>query len=178
MDRKQTYYTITDEAVDAIMRKAVPRLLDETPAFYDGLMERLLAALHDHTAEPRLLYRLAVNLHGLEEHRLKLISREKSEEIFAAAIRFCRNQGPFEVFPEANYHPRAFIDPRMREYIYDHGGRIDDKSGMIYISRKNIETMHRVSKSLADPDRLTLDLPTTNGSCLIFEGQHFTITED
>lgn len=171
---------------EAMMKAALPKLCREAPAFFDGLMERISYALDDGLNQPRTLYALAVNLDGLVNHRLQFLTKEKAEDIFAAVVE--ANTGElFFVVPEetGSYarRPRAFVDPCTREYVYDHGGRIDEDTGMIYISRMDLPRFDFLSSfkpsGVEIPEGvLTLDLPTTTGCCLIFEGQHFTVTED
>jgi len=74
------------------------------------------------------------------------------------------------------YAERSYIDPRSREYIYDLGGRIDDNTGMIYISRKS-HAYRQLSTSVRDSSIHTWSIPTETSLCLIFEGKHFTITD-
>jgi len=74
---------------------------------------------------------------------------------------------------QAGYSACDYTD-YQRKYIEDVGGRIDEKTGMITISRKNLLNRAYASKSIIDSSIYTWMLP---GSCLIFEGRHFTITD-
>lgn len=76
-----------------------------------------------------------------------------------------------------DYLERSYIDPRSREYLYDHGARIDNSSGMIYISRQQFDRLSHTDRSIHDHTKRTWMIPTTNGICLIIEGKHFTVTE-
>lgn len=76
-----------------------------------------------------------------------------------------------------DYQEREYIDPRSREYLYDHGARIDDDSGMIYISKRQFDRLQYTDRSIHDHTKRTWMIPTTNGICLITEGKHFTVTE-
>lgn len=76
-----------------------------------------------------------------------------------------------------DYLERSYIDPRSREYLYDHGARIDDNSGMIFISKRQFDRLQYTDRSIHDHSKRTWMIPTTNGICLITEGKHFTVTE-
>lgn len=75
------------------------------------------------------------------------------------------------------YAERTYIDQTSREFLYDHGARIDDSSGMIYISRQQFDRLSHTDRSTHDQTKRTWMIPTTNGICLIIEGKHFTVTE-
>ena len=66
-------------------------------------------------------------------------------------------------------------DEYQRKYIEEAGGRIDEKTGMIYISRKRLDSQQYAGRSIHDHNIRTWMLP---GSCLIFEKRHFTITDN
>ena len=66
-------------------------------------------------------------------------------------------------------------DEYQKKYIEEAGGRIDEKTGMIYISRKRFNSLKYAGRSIHNHDIRTWMLP---GSCLIFEKQHFTITDN
>lgn len=75
------------------------------------------------------------------------------------------------------YAERTYIDPRSREWVYDHGGRIDDETGMIYISRRDFNRIGYTDMSIHDGSKHTWMIPTETGNCLIVEGKHFSITD-
>jgi len=68
----------------------------------------------------------------------------------------------------------ANIDARMREYLYDHGIKID-KDGMIVVTKQQFARERFKHRSLRNPDAMAWMIPSTNGCCLILEGKHFRI---
>lgn len=68
----------------------------------------------------------------------------------------------------------AYIDPRMREYLNDHGIKIE-RDGMIVLTEKQWEKAAYKDRSVTDPTVRTWMLPSIHGCCLLFEGKHFRI---
>lgn len=69
-----------------------------------------------------------------------------------------------------------YIDPRTREYLYDHGASIA-ADGKITIPRVRFNRISYKHKSLRDPSVWAWMVPTENGVALIFEGKHFRIED-
>ncbi len=67
------------------------------------------------------------------------------------------------------------VDGRMREYIFDHGWRIGT-DGRIIITRSQVSKVN-LQKSIRKPGIKCLTLPSDTGLCLIYEEQHFVITD-
>ncbi len=70
----------------------------------------------------------------------------------------------------------ANIDPRMREYLNDHGIKIE-RDDMIVLTRKQWDGLAYTDRSITDPSVRTWMLPSIHGCCLLFEGKHFRIED-
>jgi len=75
----------------------------------------------------------------------------------------------------SDYMPRKYIDPISREYIYDHGWSYDDFTGEIKLTKQQFAKAQYTDRSLREPEKRTIQIPTIHGSCLLIEGKHFTI---
>lgn len=65
-------------------------------------------------------------------------------------------------------------DSRQQEYIFDHGWRFDDNEVLI-LSPEHFSRYQYTGKSIRDPNKKTLMIPSVHGCSLIFEGLHFRI---
>lgn len=72
-----------------------------------------------------------------------------------------------------NHTPR--YDAVEREYILNKGWRIN-ADGMLELTAKQASQELYISRSINDPSRRTLMIASAQGSALLFEGQHFIIT--
>lgn len=70
-----------------------------------------------------------------------------------------------------------FWDKREEEYIFDHGFIIGE-GGILKITKKQWDKLQYTGTSIKNPNIKTLMIPSTNGSCLIFEHKHFEIVGD
>lgn len=61
-----------------------------------------------------------------------------------------------------------------REWIYDHGFRIDD-DGLILIPKSKWIRLQWTGTRLSNPSLKTLVIPSDFGTCLLTEGLHFRI---
>lgn len=68
-------------------------------------------------------------------------------------------------------------DAYEKEYIFDHGWRIND-SGKIELTKEQFEKNQYSGKSISDKNVKTLMLPSMHGCCLIFENKHFIIVNN
>ena len=67
-------------------------------------------------------------------------------------------------------------DAREREYIFDHGWRIEpDNDEMLVLTQRQFDENQYTGRSIRDGNVRTLMLPSVHGCCLIFEGKHFRI---
>ena len=68
------------------------------------------------------------------------------------------------------------VDATMREFIFDHGGRIA-ADGMIVITKDRFDQLQYTGRSIKDPNVRTWMLPDNFGLNLILEGKHFIVEE-
>ena len=68
------------------------------------------------------------------------------------------------------------VDATMREFIFDHGGRIA-ADGMIVISKDRFDQLQYTGHSYKDPTVRTWMLRDNQGVTLIFEGKHFVVED-
>lgn len=63
---------------------------------------------------------------------------------------------------------------REQEWIIDHGFRVD-ADGLLLIPAKAWYKLAGTGKSIREPNRRTITIPSDNGLCLLFENKHFKI---
>ena len=67
-------------------------------------------------------------------------------------------------------------DNMEREYIFDNGWKIRDDT-RLELTKEQFEKYQYSGRSIRDNNVRTLVLPSVHGSCLIFEGKHFVVTQ-
>lgn len=65
-------------------------------------------------------------------------------------------------------------DAVEREYIYDKGWHIN-ADGMLELTAKQASQELYISRSINDPSKRTLMIPSLYGCTILFEGRHFII---
>lgn len=68
------------------------------------------------------------------------------------------------------------VDATMREFIFDHGGRIA-ADGMIVITKDRFDQLQYTGHSIKDPNVRTWMLSDNFGLTLILEGKHFVVED-
>lgn len=66
-------------------------------------------------------------------------------------------------------------DSMQREFIFDHGWKINRESGKLELTRKQFDDWCYTGESLNDSSIKTIMMPSVHGCCLIFEHKHFEI---
>lgn len=77
---------------------------------------------------------------------------------------------------ENNKRPELFYDHIEREYIFDHGWRINE-DGRLQLTTKQAENEQYIGYSIRHNGQRTLMIPSVHGCCLLFEGEHFIIKD-
>lgn len=72
-------------------------------------------------------------------------------------------------------NPSHLFDAVELKYILDKGWHIND-NGLLEITSKQAVKAPFVGRSLRDPAKRTIMIPSRRGCTLLFEGQHFIIT--
>lgn len=66
------------------------------------------------------------------------------------------------------------FDALEREYIFDNGWRINDE-GLLELTAKQANKAPYFRRSILDPAKHTLMIPSMYGCTLLYEGKHFII---
>lgn len=69
---------------------------------------------------------------------------------------------------------QIFYDSYSLNWIFDHGIKYDNKTGHLYVTKKQFSNLAYTGKSIHGPEK-TIMLPSIHGCMLIFENKHFTI---
>lgn len=67
-------------------------------------------------------------------------------------------------------------DARQTEYILDRGWKFD-KDEKLILTEDQFKKDQYAGRSITNPEKRVLMLPSNHGCCLIFEGLHFIVKE-